>query len=206
MKIKSSLIALGAIALLGFASCSDDDTKSLSELKSEQEDAIEAFQSRTKISVVELKSNVLPATIDRNVYYHLRNGMYIKVLDMGDTSKPAVVGETTVFARLKGHQFTHNVEQSSLFDNMSVPSIAEIEFKYVSYYNGGDIHFSLISNTRPVSNLDALMCEGLAFPVSLAGVGNGARFSLIVPFELGPSSTYKSGVTTYVEEITYTFK
>lgn len=199
-------MSLGVASVLALGSCSKDDNKSLSELKSEQSDAIEALQGRLSLSFVELKDNVLPQSIDKNVYYHLKNGLYVRVLDAGDTSKKAVKDQTRVFLLIKGYQFSKTQAKSRVFDNLSDASLPEIEFRYTYYYEAGAIHYTPIANTRPILHYDALMCQGLAFPLSLEGIGDGAKLSLIIPFDMGPSATYSSGITTYVEEARYTFR
>lgn len=205
MSIKSYILALGAFTALTLGSCKDNNGKSLSELKSEQSDAIESFARQNNLSFTELSDNTLPANVSTGVFYKMKNGLYLRIDSWGDRSKKAELNKTNVFAQLKGYQFTQTTTQANLFDSYTKPSVPEIEFLYTYYYSVGDVHFNLISNTLPVSNYDVLMCQGIAFPVSL-GIGDGAVLSLIIPFELGPSSTYSSGITTYVEKIKYTFK
>ena len=65
------------------------------------------------------------------------------------------------------------------------------------------MHFTPKPSTAPVNSYDQYMCEGLAFPASQ--LGDGARVSLIIPFELGPSEFYGSGMTTFVEEARYVY-
>lgn len=197
-------LGLGLISFVGLPSCSKDEGKSLSELKEEQSDAIASFKANRQLSFIELKGNELPSIIDKNVYYRMKNGLYIRVIDAGDTSKWAEEDKSIIFATFKGHQFTKFASLTARFDNLSQAHIPELEFRYVNYYNGGEIHHAIISNTRPLVNYDSFMCEGIAFPLSLKGViGNGARLSLIIPFDLGPSSSYSSGATTFIEEIRY---
>lgn len=205
MSVRSYLLAIGAVATLVLGSCKDNNGKSLSELKSEQSDAIDAFAGKNNLSFTELSDNALPSNASTGIFYKLKNGLYLRVDSWGDLSKKAELNKTTVYVQLKGYQFSKAASQANAFDNYSKPSIPEIEFNYVYYYSGGDIHYNLVSNKRPVGNYDILMCQGLAFPVSL-GLGDGAELSLIVPFEIGPSSTYSSGWTTYVEKIRYTFE
>lgn len=204
MKIGYSLLLLGALVVMGLASCKDNTGKSLSELKSEQSDAIKQFQSKNNMKVVELSGNTLPQNIDKSVYYHFKNGLYMRVLDEGNMQDKAVLGETNVFARLAGYRFSLAIAQGLSFDNLSKATYPEIQFRYIYYYSAGENHYNLVTNSRPVDNYDILMCEGIAFPVSL--LGNGARVSLIIPFELGSSSTYSQGLSTYVSEVQYTYK
>lgn len=206
MKIISYLLGVGLASLALIGSCSKDNNKSLSELKSEQSDAIERLQNNLKLKFVELKDNALPQTIDKSVYYHLKNGLYIKVLDEGNQSKKAELDKTKVFVVMKGYQFRKDTPKGASFDNLSEASATEIEFRYTYFYNAGAVHYTLIPNTRPVVTYDDLMCEGIAFPVSLDKLGDGARVSLIIPFDIGPSSTFSLGVSTYIEELRYTFR
>lgn len=206
MKISSYILFFGILSVLSLTACRDKKNKSLSDLKKDQTTAIERLVSQQKLVVEKLKDNELPTTIDKGVYYRLKNGLYIRVLDEGDKSQVAKLNETTVFAYVKGYQFKHDAPKVAAFDNISSPSVPEIEFKYVYYYNAGDVHYNLVANTRPIRSYDALMCQGLAFPLSLKGIGNGARLSLIIPFEIGPSGGYSSGLSTFVEEVRYIFK
>ncbi len=205
MSIKSHMFFLGLAASVLLASCSKDNNKSLSELKGEQKEAISTFQREKSISVLDRKNNDLPEITDPSKYYRLKNGLYIKVLDKGNVQKLAVVDKTTVFVQMKGYQFSLNKPRTREFDNLSQANIPELEFKYIDRYEVGAIHYNLVSNVRPVMNYDALMCEGIAFPLSL-GLGDGARVSLIIPFDIGPSSSFSSGTTTYIEELRYTFR
>lgn len=207
MRTKLYLVALASFASLGIlmlSSCSKNTQKSLSDLKSEQSDAIKNFIATNKLKVTELKTNDLPSSIDTETYYHLKNGLYLRVIDKGDMSKKAVLGETNVYALLKGYQFSKETSQTRSFDNLSKANVAELHFRYVYTYNAGDLHFNIVENTRPVLSLDDLMCQGIAFPVTM--LGNGAKVALIIPFELGPSATYSKGLSTYVSELHYTYK
>ncbi|MDY5858356.1 MAG: DUF4827 family protein [Porphyromonas sp.] len=205
MKIKTFLMGLCATSLVALVSCEENTTKSLSELKSEQSDAIEAFRASKGYSFVELEDNKLPSDAKAGVFYRFRNGLYARIDSWGDLSQQATLNKTMVFTQLKGHQFSKGSPQFSLFDNLSNPSIPELEFAYTYFYSSGEVHYRLVENVRPIVDYDDLMCEGIAFPVSL-GLGNGAEVSLIIPFELGPSSTYSSGISTYVEKVKYIYK
>lgn len=205
MKIKTILFSSAIAAVIALSGCKGNEGKSLSELKSEQEDAIENFTKSNGFSVVELSTNTLPANATTGVFYRFRNGLYMRIDSWGDRSKTAKLDETNVFTYIKGHQFSLSSQKSLVFDNLSNPAVPEIEFKYVYFYNAGDVHYTLMANTRPIGSYDALMCQGMAFPVSL-GIGDGAELSLIIPFELGPSETYSTGITTYVEKIKYIYK
>lgn len=204
MRIKNSIIALGLLAVCGLSSCRDSSTKSLSELKDEQSDAIKDFRNSNRLNIVSRSDNTLPGTIDTSVYYHLKNGLYIRVLDQGDKTHMAKENETHVFMLMKGYMFGKETSQTMAFDNLSKASVPELEFLYTYYYNAGDVHYTAVPNARPLDSYDSYMCEGLAFPASI--LGNGARVSLIIPFEIGPSSAYRTGLSTYVEEVRYTYR
>ena len=182
MRINSRVVALGVVALCSLASCKDNKTKSLSEMKDEQTDAIETLQSSKSLKVVKRSDNTLPlSSLDSDVYYRLRNGLYVRVLDKGDMSKLAKVNQTTVYLQMKGYMFSKSVSRTSVFDNLSKANVPELEFTYVNYYNQGEVHFTA------------------------SQLGDGARVSLIIPFEFGPSEFYGSGMTTFVEEARYVY-
>lgn len=198
-------MGLCATSLVALVSCEENTTKSLSELKSEQSDAIEALRASKGYSFVELEDNKLPSDAKTGVFYRFRNGLYARIDSWGDLSQTATLNKTKVLAQLKGYQFSKEISTFSAFDNLSNPSIPDLEFAYVYFYSGGDVHYRLVENVRPIVDYDDLICEGIAFPVSL-GLGSGAEVSLIIPFELGPSSTYSSGISTYVEKVKYIYK
>lgn len=206
MNIKTMLLGLaGVLSAWMLSSCKDSDRKSLSELKDEQANAINDFIKTNNLKVVALSTNELPANPSSDTYYLLKNGLYICVKQAGDLTKLAKRDTTHVYVRTKGYQFREGSGQLATFDNLSKGGVVEIQFRYTYYYNAGDLHFIPVPSSRPVGNLDALMCEGMAFPVSLSNIGDGAILSLIIPFELGPSSTYSSGITTYISELRYTY-
>lgn len=219
----SLVLLLGTLALQG---CKDDKIKSLSELKDEQRDAINRLISDKGLRVVGRDVNNLPETIDPAVYYHLPNGLYIRVLNEGSREQSVQRGTTKVYVELKGAQFTKENYPGVEFDNLSKAGFPPIGFVYTRYYSGGEVHFEPLPRNSPQNNLDALMSEGIAFPLSLkalgvseaederlatmgthiARLGNGARLSLIVPFEIGPQQTYSTGAVTFIEEADYTIQ
>ncbi len=207
MKLINSQVAIKALLLglvLTLVGCKSATYKSLSELKDEQKTAIRRLIADKGLSVVELSSHSLPSTIDPSVYYLMPNGLYMRVIDAGSSTDRAVKNETIVYAEFEGFQFNHTTSPILTFNNHSRSSVPPVEFRYTHYYNAGDIHFMLINQTAPQVNYDALMCEGLAYPMTL--LGDGARVSLIIPFEIGPSGTYSSGYTMFVKEAEYKFR
>lgn len=201
---KLCLIALMSLAL-GLQSCNDTSIKSLSEMKEEQETAIDKLVTANSLKVVNLSGETLPSPIDHSVYYKLPNGLYMRVIKQGDMSKRAVRNQSKIYLRMKGTMFNHQEEKILQPNNYSNAAVEVIEFLYVKEYNQGDIHYSLIAApASTVSNLDSFMCQGLAYPMTL--LGDGAEVSLIIPFDIGPSFTYNSGYTMFVERAVYNFK
>ncbi len=208
------------------SSCSDTSVKSLSELKDEQQTAISRLISTRNLAIVERATNTLPETIDPSVYYHMPNGLYIRVLSEGERGSVVTQNESLVYATFEGKQFSRDVDPVLSFNSYSKPSVPPVEFRYTYYYNAGDVHFSLVSLSSPQTSYDVLMCEGIAYPLSIVDesvsadraqelalkgahvsrLGNGARVSLIIPFEVGPSDTYSKGYTTFMENLQYTFR
>lgn len=209
--MKTSYIRLfcvsALVVVLGLMGCKDDKKlKSLSDLKAEQATAIGALLERQQMKVVNLgSSGKLPKEIDPNVYYKIpsASGLYMRVLDVGDPNRRAVDKETKIFVSFKGHSFDKEHNQIGRFDILSRPDYPPVEFLYTLFYQYGEVHFTLLKQTASIANYDYLMCEGLAYPMSV--LGDGARVSLIIPFEIGPTSTYASGITYFVEEAEYTF-
>lgn len=226
LRISSVLYALlGGMLVLGSVGCSKNEVKTLSELKDEQTTAIRRLISTRSLQVVERRTNTLPETIDPKVYYKLPNGLYLRVLDLGAQGKEVKQEETRVYAQLKGYQFTVSGDRTP-FDFYQKASHPPIEFVYTYFYNAGDIHYRALGQTAPQFNYDYLMCEGIAFPISLedesitperreqlaldrthvARLGNGARVSMIIPFELGPVESYSDGISIFIEEAEYFIK
>lgn len=83
-----------------------------------------------------------------------------------------------------------------------MPGFQDTEFIYVDRYSRGALHFILIKSA-PGYSLNALMCEGLAFPMSL--LGDGAKVRLIIPFTIGAEINYNRGSTMYCREVRYEF-
>ena len=89
------------------------------------------------------------------------------------------------------------------FDNLSKGYQQSTEFIYInSRDRTGSVHYKLIQEQYGHS-IDALMCEGVAYPLTM--VGNGARIRLLVPFLLGPNVAYNAGAPRYCEEVWYQF-
>lgn len=222
-RVRALLVALVAVTL---ASCSDTSIKTLSQLKDDQAKAIARLISERNFTVVERSSNTLPATIDPNVYYLMPNGLYIRVHSVGTSGTIVKQNQSLVYVTFDGHQFSNETNPILSFASYSKPSVPPVEFRYTYYYNSGDVHFSTVALDAPQVGYDVLMCEGIAYPLSIvdetvstaqaealakesahvARLGNKALLSLIIPFEIGPSSTYSKGYTTFLENIEYTFR
>lgn len=200
-----SLVAL--LVGLGITSCKDEQKlKSLSDLKAEQASAISSLVEKHQFKVVDLgASGKLPDTPDPSVYYKIpsASGLYMRVLDRGDKSRRAVDKETKIFVAFKGHSFSKEFPLIARFDNLSRPSFPPVEFLYTVFYQYGEKHYTLLKQNASVVNYDDLMCQGLAYPMSI--LGDGARVSLIIPFEIGPEASYASGQTFFIDEAEYTF-
>lgn len=221
-----SMLLLIVGLITGSISCSKDDIRSLSELKNDQSDAIKRLISERGLRVVELSQASLPDIIDPGVYYRMPNGLYLRVLDQGTQGTKMIQGQTRVFVMLKGFEFTKTSIPYLQFDNLTRPNLPPIEYRYAEYYSAGDVNFTLTQYTSPQVNYDSFMNQGIAYPLSLrdasvntsvseslaqqgghiSRLGNGARLSLIIPFELGPSGTYSQGISMFVEEAEYTIQ
>lgn len=221
-----SILLLMVVLMTNSTSCSKDNIRSLSELKGDQSDAIKRLISERGLRIVTRSEASLPQQIDPNVYYHMPNGLYLRVLEQGQQGTKMIQGQTRVFVVFKGFQFTKSASPFLLLDNLKRPNVSPIEYRYAEYYSNGDVHFVLTQHTAPQENYDAFMNQGLAYPLSLrdtsvpssvaealaqqrghiSRLGNGARLSLIIPFELGPSDTYSKGVSMFVEEAEYTIQ
>lgn len=198
----TKILLLGVGLCLAMPSCKKSDIKTLSEMKSEQKDAIKQFISERGISVKELKEEELPENIDSNVYYHFPNGLYMKILSKGEGQ--AEKDKTNVFLYADGFFFSKgDMTPTSSFHALSNGSYLPVEFTYTEYYSDGYQHFKLIPQGVYGLNFESLMCEGMAYPMKF--LGDGARVSLIIPFEIGPTSYYNQGYTMMVEEARYSF-
>lgn len=209
MKI-SYIKYLGLVAVLAtlitLGGCKEEHIKSLSELKEEQSVAVRTLIEQKHYRVVDLgSSGRLPEDPDPEVYYRIPSagGLYMRVLDKGNMTHRAIDKETKIFVSFKGHSFNKEYPIIGMFDNLSRPSYPPVEFLYTYYYQYGEKHFTLLRQSVPIANHDDLMCQGLAYPMSL--LGDGAKVSLIIPFEVGPENSYASGYTYFIEEAQYSF-
>lgn len=195
------LVLLVPMLLLG--SCRKERTvKPLSQLKREQRQAIDRLIRTENLRVVERNSETLPETIDHDVFYHLSNGVYLRVINAGGTRPTA--NQTLVSVSLKGYYFSKDVNEGTKFDNLTDPSYAPIEFRYISSYSlDGTIHYDPIASQSVFRGYSSLLCEGIAFPMSL--LGDGAEVELIVPFEVGPSNNYTTGNSLRIQRAIYQF-
>ncbi len=191
-------IVFSLLAMLSIVSCEDVKVKTFSELKEEEATAIERLIKDKNLQVEECKLDKLPAYIDKNIYYKMPNGLYLRVIDAGKTK---IQRDDKINLMFKGFMFSK--EEANLFslDNLSKANREITSFIYTHFYNQGDVHFRLIPQESVVPNYDRFMCEGLAYPMSL--LGDGAIVSLIIPFKLGPKDTYKDGLSMFVEEVQY---
>lgn len=195
-----SLLLLLLIPVLGLGSCKKNRTiKPLSQLKREQRRAIDRLTKELPYQVKSLEGEALPTPIDTTVFYRLSNGLYIRVREKG-TTRPEM-DKTTVSVALKGYFFSEAQSKGALFDNLTETNVRPISFRYISRETGeGRIHYSSLNEGGIYDNL---LCEGIAYPISL--LGDGAIVQLIIPFDLGPSQNYTAGNSIFVEKAVYTF-
>lgn len=180
------------------SSCKDKkQIKSLSQMLKEEKQAIQNFIQTNQLNVKEYVEG--QTSFEPNVYYHFPNGLYLSVIEPG--GEKAEPEKTHVLVRFAGTFFDKDKEHIT-FDNISNPGYQDTEFLYVDRYVRGVVHFILVPNEEDVT-LNAYMCEGLAFPLSL--LGNGARVRLLIPFSLGPERTYQRGLTMHCTDVRYEF-
>ena len=197
----STLLALGAVLLLGVSSltsCRDKErVKSLSEMLQDEKKMIDNFIQEQRMNVQEGAEG--QRDFDPKVWYKFPNGVYMQVIDAGqELAKP---DRTRVMLRMKGRFIAPDYAYP--FDNLSKGYMQTTEFIYVDTRDRtGAIHYKLIQENLGYS-VDALMCEGVAYPLTM--VGNGARVRLLIPFLLGPDMAYNAGAPMYCEEVWYQF-
>lgn len=197
----TTLVTLVMMLLLGqgvLTSCRDrQHIKSLSEMLRDEEKMIKGFIQEQQMNVQEGSED--QRTFDPAVWYKFPNGVYMQVLNKGtDLAKP---DRTRVMLRMKGRFIAPDYNKS--FDNLSKGYQQSTEFIYInSRDRSGSIHYKLIQEQFGHS-VDGLMCEGIAYPLTL--VGNGAKVRLLIPFLLGPNIAYNAGAPMYCEEVWYQF-
>ena len=197
----TTLVTLVMMLLLGqgvLTSCRDrQHIKSLSEMLRDEEKMIKGFIQEQQMNVQEGSED--QRTFDPAVWYKFPNGVYMQVLTKGtDLAKP---DRTRVMLRMKGRFIAPDYNKS--FDNLSKGYQQSTEFIYInSRDRSGSIHYKLIQEQFGHS-VDGLMCEGIAYPLTL--VGNGAKVRLLIPFLLGPNIAYNAGAPMYCEEVWYQF-
>jgi len=163
----------------------------------DEEKMIKGFIQEQQMNVQEGSED--QRTFDPAVWYKFPNGVYMQVLNKGtDLAKP---DRTRVMLRMKGRFIAPDYNKS--FDNLSKGYQQSTEFIYInSRDRSGSIHYKLIQEQFGHS-VDGLMCEGIAYPLTL--VGNGAKVRLLIPFLLGPNIAYNAGAPMYCEEVWYQF-
>ena len=197
----TALVTLVMMLLLGqgaLTSCRDKQhIKSLSEMLRDEEKIINNFIQEQGMNVQEGVEE--QREFAHNVWYKFPNGVYMQVIDKGgELAKPE---RTRVMLRMKGRFIAPNYNH--VFDNLSKGYQQSTEFIYInSRDRTGSVHYKLIQEQFGHS-IDALMCEGIAYPLTM--VGNGARIRLLVPFLLGPNIAYNAGAPMYCEEVWYQF-
>ena len=197
----TTLVTLVMMLLLGqgvLTSCRDrQHIKSLAEMLRDEEKMIKGFIQEQQMNVQEGSED--QRTFDPAVWYKFPNGVYMQVLNKGtDLAKP---DRTRVMLRMKGRFIAPDYNKS--FDNLSKGYQQSTEFIYInSRDRSGSIHYKLIQEQFGHS-VDGLMCEGIAYPLTL--VGNGAKVRLLIPFLLGPNIAYNAGAPMYCEEVWYQF-
>lgn len=199
--ITTTLVTLLVALLLGqvtLTSCQKKDRiKSLSEMLRDEEKMIDNFIQEQGMNVQEGSEG--QREFASGVWYKFPNGVYMQVLDAGkELAKPE---QTRVMLRMKGRFIAP--EYKHAFDNLSKGYQQSTEFIYTnSRDRTGSIHYKLIQEQFGHS-IDALMCEGIAYPLTM--VGDGARVRLLIPFLLGPNVAYNAGAPMYCEEVWYQF-
>ena len=197
----TTLVTLVMMLLLGqgaLTSCRDKQhIKSLSEMLRDEKKMIDNFVQEQGMNVQEGAEE--QREFDPNVWYKFPNGVYMQVLNKGgELAKPE---RTRVMLRMKGRFIAPNYNHA--FDNLSKGYQQSTEFIYVNTRDRtGSVHYKLIQEQYGHS-IDALMCEGVAYPLTM--VGDGARIRLLVPFLLGPNVAYNAGAPMYCEEVWYQF-
>lgn len=193
-----TLVTLLTLGLGTFTSCREKQhIKSLSEMLRDEEKIIKGFIQEQQMNVQEGTEG--QREFDPAVWYKFPNGVYMQVLDQG--AELATPERTRVMLRMKGRFIAPDYKHS--FDNLSKGYQQTTEFIYIdSRDRTGAIHYRLIQESLGHS-IDALMCEGVAYPLTM--VGNGARVRLLVPFLLGPNIAYNAGAPMFCEEVWYRF-
>lgn len=192
-----SILITGLVALGSTACSKTKDIKSLSQMLKEEEIAISKLINKENITVRNYAEG--QTSFDKGIYYKFSNGLYMEVLEAG--GERPVAEKTRVNVRFEGYIFNKDSIQQN-FNNLSMPGFQDTEFIYVDRYSRGALHFILIKSA-PGYSLNALMCEGLAFPMSL--LGDRAKVRLIIPFTIGAEINYNRGSTMYCREVRYEF-
>lgn len=195
------LVLLVPALLLG--SCRrNSSVKPLSQLKREQRSAIDRLIRANNFQVVERSNETLPANPDSRVFYLLSNGLYLRVINPGG-DRP-VVNQTVVAVSMVGNYFSQDNSRGAVIDNLNQPDRPPLYFRYVSRYTyDGTLHFDQIPEDSSFGAYSGVLCEGLAFPMSV--LGDGAEVELIIPFELGPANNYTAGNSLHIQRATYQF-
>lgn len=190
------ILCVFVASLMLLPSCEKRELRSLSKMIKEEKKNISQFINEQGIQTEKTKEG--RTEFQPNVYYQYPNGLYMCVIDPG--KEKAVPGKTHVRVRFKGYLFTS--KKGIEFDNLSEGGYQNSEFIYIDQYVYGAKHMQLLP-AAPGNNLNNLLCEGIAYP--LTAVGNGARVRLIIPFLIGPDLAFTTGSTMFCQEVRYEF-
>lgn len=191
----SIVVAVGLLPLL-FSCQKTKEVKSLTEMLKDEEKVIKSFIAKEGFTVEKAQDG--QTEFKSGVYYLFKNNLYMMILDKG--GERPVAEKTRVNVRMKGYMFSS--ERGASFDNLSNGGYQDAEFLYVDRYNRGAVHFQSLTSA-PGYTVGSLICEGIAFPMSI--LGDGARVSLIIPFSIGPTMNYDTGTTMFCSEVRYEF-
>ncbi len=197
--IKEGILLLLTLSclLLSPACRKTKDIKSLTEMLKDEEKTIENLIQKKSFVVKEYDKK--QKTLEKGIFYHFPNGLYMEVLDKG--GERPTPEKTRVIVRMRGEMLLMK-ELVGTFDSLSSGGFQDAEFKYVNRYERGEVHF-IPMTVAPGYSLSNLLCEGLAYPMTL--LGDGARVRLIIPFSIGPSINYREGKTMFCDEVRYEF-
>lgn len=187
-------ILLMVCAVLMVMSC--NKTKTYTDMLNDQRKAIDKLMADSDFVV--LKNYPANGVFGENEFVKLDNGVYLNVIDSGNGNR-AVLGKTKIYSRFITYSLLGTADTLRTYGSHS-NGTNPIEFMYGNYT-------TLISSATSASSDDYYTAyvfgEGMQTPLEY--VGDQAKVKLIVPFQVGASTSSSNGIPWFFEILQYKF-
>jgi hypothetical protein len=181
---KTIIFTLSAI-FLAIIHIACENQKTMQEYLREEKKAIERYISKQGITVLNEypKDSIFQ---DEKDYFKTNEGLYMHVVDRGNTERRAVPMKDEIQVRFK-YMYYVKTYIAGTTDSIVPPSAGFFPLEFIYGQSG---------------SYQQLACDGWAIP--LAYVGEGAIVDLIIPSSLGSSTDSDGFNAVFYKNLTYT--